>query len=178
MQAGAADIALRSMTRNEIREKQYPNLRFTVGYVGNHQIFIQPNTGGKFPAALVGRIVGAESDTVNESAAEYLAPKYGFTVKSLEGDYGGIYEALRRGDISFALVDSSLVHEHLNKTLFPLGGELDPELREFYLKQLGLDHEEYSFLVYEGTSSKLREMLNDILQSPQYRSFRKQAGVQ
>jgi len=173
MQAGAADIAFRSMTRSELREKEYPNLRFTVGYVSNHQVFIQPDPAGKFPVALAGRIVGAESGTVNEAAARYLAPKYGFTVKSLDGDYGNIYDALRHGDISFALVDSSLVHEHLTKTVFPMGGEadLDPELREFYQKQLGLDHEEYSFLVYEGSSSALRKALDKILQSQDYRGF-------
>ncbi|HEY6922623.1 MAG TPA: transporter substrate-binding domain-containing protein [Steroidobacteraceae bacterium] len=178
MQAGRADIAFRSMTRSEIREREYPNLRFTVGYTNNHQVFIQPGSGGQFPMALSGRIVGVESGTVNEEAARYLAPRYGFTVKSLDGDYGNIYAALRRGDIPFALVDSSLVHEHLGRTLFPLGGEsdLDPALRAFYRQQLGLDHEEYSFLVYEGTSGTLREILDKILQSPEYRDFLKEAA--
>ena len=55
-----------------------------------------------------------------ELAAKYLATKYGFSVNSSFTAYGDLYDALRRGDISFALVDSSLVHEHLNKTVFAL----------------------------------------------------------
>jgi ABC-type amino acid transport substrate-binding protein len=176
MQNGAADIAVRSITRSQIREKEYPNLKFTIGYVRNHQILIQANNGGQFPASLSGRIVGAKSRSVNELAAKYLATKYGFSVNSSFTAYGDLYDALRRGDISFALVDSSLVREHLNKTVFALGGDLDGDLKDFYQSQLGFDDEEYSVLVHEGASNELREALNRILKSSDYRNFLKTAG--
>jgi ABC-type amino acid transport substrate-binding protein len=178
MQDGAADIAVRSITRSQIREKEYPNLRFTIGYVRNHQILIQANSDGQFPASLSGRIVGVKSRSVNELAAKYLATKYGFSVNSSFTAYGDLYDALRRGDISFALVDSSLVHEHLNKTVFALGGDLDGDLKDFYQKQLGFDDEEYSVLVHEGASKELREAMNRILKSPEYRNFVKSSGVE
>ena len=54
---------------------------------------------------------------MNELAAKYLATKYGFSVNSSFTAYGDLYDALRRGDISFALVDSSLLREALNRIL-------------------------------------------------------------
>ena len=173
MQNGEADIAVRSITRSEAREREYPNLRFTSGYIQNHQIFVQLNRDGVYPDSLKGRVVGAKAKSVNEAAAKYLAQKYGFDVNSSFVSYGDLYEGLRRGEVAFALVDSSLVSEYLNKTMFPVGGFLDNELRSFYQKELGFDHEEYSILVHEGGSDELRKILDDIFSSNEYKDFLK-----
>lgn len=176
MQNGEADIAVRSITRSELREREYQNLRFTTGYVQNHEIFVQLNKEGNYPKSLKGRVVGAKNRSVNEAAAKHLAQKYGFTVNSSFTAYGDLYEGLRRGEISFALVDSSLIRDHLNKSIFALGGFLDNELRDFYRRELGFDHEEYSILVHEGSSDQLRNALNEILGSADYKSFAKNIG--
>lgn len=84
MQNGEADIAVRSITRSEAREKEYQNLKFTKGYMANHQMFIQLNTDGIYPRSLSGRIVGAKSRSVNEQAAKFLAQRFGYTVNSSE----------------------------------------------------------------------------------------------
>jgi hypothetical protein len=68
------------------------------------------------------------------------------------------------------------VREHLNKTVFALGGDLDGDLKDFYQSQLGFDDEEYSVLVHEGASNELREALNRILKSSDYQNFIKTAG--
>jgi ABC-type amino acid transport substrate-binding protein len=171
MQNGEADIAVRSITRSETREKEYQNLKFTVGYVRNHQIFVQPKNDGKFPDSLKGSTVGAKSRSVNESVAKFLAQRFGYNVNSTYTAYGDVLEGLRRGEIAFAVVDSSLVNELLGKSIFALGGHLDGELRQFYQRELGFDHEEYSILVHEGGSSELRMVLNEILSSDEYTKF-------
>ena len=176
MQNGEADIAVRSITRSEAREREYQNLRFTMGYLQNHQIFVQLKQEGNYPTSLKSKIVGVKNRSVNESAAKFLAQKHGFNVNSSFTAYADLYEGLRRGDIAFALVDSSLVNERLNKSLFPLGGFLDNELREFYKKELGYDREEYSILVHEGGSDRLRTVLNEIIQSPDYDNFVRRLG--
>lgn len=171
MQNGEADIAVRSITRSEAREKEYQNLKFTTGYALNHQMFVQLSKDGTFPDSLKGRIVGAKSRSVNESVAKFLAQRFGYTVNSSYTAYGDLFDGLRRGEIAYALVDSSLVNEFLGKSVFPLGGFLDDELREFYKRELGFDHEEYAILVHEGASSDLRTALNEILSSEEYRKF-------
>lgn len=171
MQNGEADIAVRSITRSLTREKEYQNLRFTTGYALNHQMFVQINREGTYPASLKGRIVGAKTRSVNESVAKFLAQRSGYTVNSSYTSYGDLLEGLRRGEIAYALVDSSLVSESLGKNVFALGGFLDGELRQFYRRELGFDHEEYSILVHEGGSSELRTALNEILSSDEYRKF-------
>lgn len=168
---GEADIAVRSITRSVSREKEYQNLKFTTGYALNHQMFIQSNADGKYPDSLKGRTVGAKSRSVNEAAAKFLAPRFGYEVNSSYTAYGDLLEGLRRGEIAYALVDSSLVSGLLGKSVFALGGFLDDELRDFYKRELGFDHEEYSILVHEGGSSELRTALNEILGSDDYRKF-------
>jgi ABC-type amino acid transport substrate-binding protein len=171
MQNGEADIALRSITRSEAREKEYQNLKFTVGYASNHQLFVQQRNDGKYPDSLKGSIVGAKSRSVNESVAKYLAPRLGYTVNSTYTAYGDLLEGLRRGEIGYALVDSSLVGELLGKSIFALGEFLDGDLRDFYRRELGFDHEVYSILVHEGGSSQLRKALDEILSSDEYVKF-------
>ena len=171
MQNGEADIAVRSITKSKVRESDYPNLRFTAGYLANHQMFVQLRKDGEYPAALKDSIVGAKSRSVNETVAKFLAPKYGFTVNSSYTAYGDLLDALRRGDIAFALVDSALVNEHLNKQVYPLGGHLDDEVRALYTRELGFDREEYAVLVHEGGSSELRVALDQTLQSEEFQSF-------
>jgi ABC-type amino acid transport substrate-binding protein len=171
MQNGEADIAVHSITRSEAREKEYQNLKFTTGYVVNHQIFVQLTKDGVFPDSLKGRSVGAKSRSVNESVAKFLAPTLGYTVNSSYTAYGDLFDGLRRGEIAYAVVDSSLVSEALNKSIYPLGGFLDNKLRPFYKRELGFDHEEYSILVHEGGSSELRTALNAILASAEYKAF-------
>lgn len=178
MQNGEADIAVRSITRSEAREKEYQNLKFTKGYMVNHQMFIQLNTDGIYPRSLSGRIVGAKSRSVNEQAAKFLAQRFGYTVNSSYTSYGDLIDGLRRGEIAYALVDSTLVKGLLGKSVFAFGGFLDDELRQFYKRELGFDHEEYSILVHEGSSSQLRTTLNDILASDDYRKFAESLEVE
>ena len=80
--------------------------------------------------------------------------------------------------LSYALVDSTLVKGLLGKSVFAFGGFLDDELRQFYKRELGFDHEEYSILVHEGSSSQLRTTLNDILASDDYRKFAESLEVE
>jgi ABC-type amino acid transport substrate-binding protein len=134
-------------------------------------MFVQLSKDGVYPDSLKGRIVGAKSRSVNESVAKFLAQKFGYTVNPSYTAYGDLLEGLRRGEIAYALVDSSLVNEHLNKSIYALGGFLDDELRAFYKRELGFDHEEYSILVHEGGSSELRTALNEILESAEYKAF-------
>ena len=171
MQQGQADIAVRSITRSDLREREYQNLKFTVGYVLNHQIFIALSKDDKYPDALKGRIVGVKSRSVNEEAAKFLAPKFGFSINSSYTAYGDLLEGLRRGEIAYALVDSSLVNDRLGKDIYALGGYLDDELRDYYTRELGFDHEEYSILVHDGGSSELRLALDEILRSTEYKTF-------
>jgi ABC-type amino acid transport substrate-binding protein len=171
MQNGEADVAVRSITRSEAREKEYQNLKFTTGYVQNHQMFVQLSRDGVYPDSLKGRIVGAKSRSVNEAAAKFLAQKFDYTVNSSYTAYGDLLEGLRKGEIAYALVDTALVNQHLNKSIYPLGGFLDNELHAFYKRELGFDHEEYSILVHEGGSSELRTALNEILGSDEYKAF-------
>src|SRR5262249_29662681 len=85
--------------------------------------------------------------------------------------YGDLLEGLRRGEITYALVDSLLGKDLLDKSVFVLGGFLDDELRQFYKRELGFEHEEYSILVHEGGSSELRTALNELVASDEYRKF-------
>lgn len=171
MQNGEADIAIRSITRSLAREKEYQNLRFTKGYAVNHQIFVQLNKEGTFPSSLKGRIVGAKNRSTNESAAQFLSQRFGYTVNSSYISYGDLLEGLRRGEIAYALVDSSLVDEIIGKAVYAFGGPLDAELRDFYMRELGFEHEEYAILVQEGGSNELRLALDEILNSDDYRKF-------
>jgi ABC-type amino acid transport substrate-binding protein len=171
MQNGEADIAVRSITRSEAREREYQNLKFTIGYALNHELFIQPNKAGTYPDSLRGKIVGTKNGSINESAAKLLAQRFGYTVNSSYTSYGDLLEGLRRGEVAYAVVDSLLVSGLLDKTVFALGAFLDEELGQFYRRELGLDREEYAILVHEGGSSELRTVLNDILGSDEYRKF-------
>ncbi len=170
LQRGEADVAMRSISRSAFREREYSNLRFTNGYVENHQIFVQPRQGGEFPGTLENSRVGVKNNSINEKAAKYLAAKYKFVVDTSFVAYSDLYQALRDGKINFALVDNLLVEKYLGKQLFQFGGSLNMELRPFYLKELERDKEEYAILVHESNQdSRLRTYLNEILASPEIR---------
>lgn len=172
MQNGEADIAVRSITRSASRENEYSNLRFTNGYLQNHQIFIQAKREGAFPDSLSNTIVGVKANSLNEKAARFLASRFKFKVDASYVAYGDLYQSLREGRINFALVDSTLVAKFLDRQVFQYGGSLDGLLKPFYQKELGWDKEEYAILVHESSpNDKLREILNEILSSQEFATF-------
>jgi ABC-type amino acid transport substrate-binding protein len=173
MQYGEADIAIRSITRTSSREREYSNLKFSKGYLINHQIFIQRSKGKEFPSELKAASVGVKKNSMNERAAKLLAPKYKFTVDASYIAYGDIFQALRDGKLDFALVDSALAGSFLSTSGYQYGPNMDSDLRVFYNRELGGDHEEYSILVYDGGSSqKLLPLINSIIDSPGFATFK------
>lgn len=173
IQNGEVDMAIRSITKSVQRESNHPGLRFTDGYLLNHQILIQQRDGAAFPEDLKEMVVGAKRDSTNERAALYLASQFAFTVDASFVNYGDIYKALREGRIDFGLVDSALVTRFLSdRQLFQLGPYLDEYLHEFFLEELGFDEEQYAIALYQpNDSSQLLEMLNEILRSRETRTF-------
>lgn len=178
IQRGEADIAIRSITRTLTREHEYPNLRFTRGYLRNHQVFIQTSTGGEFPASLNGTIVGVKRNSINEKAAEVLAVRHHFKVDASFTAYADIYHALQNGRINFALVDSALVSNQLGIQYFQFGPHLDEMLKSFYLKELGTEYEEYAVLVSgAGSSDRLRKLLDEAIADPEFIAFSKNMKI-
>lgn len=172
IQRGEADMAIRSITRSTARERDNPNLRFTKGYLRNHQVFIQTAAHGDFPRSLEGTVVGVKRNSINEKAAEFLSGKYRFKIDSSFIAYADIYQALRDGRIAFALVDSVLVAGQLGTEYFQFGPQLDQILKVFYQKELGTPYEEYAVLVSgAGSNDKLRKLLDGALESPQFAAF-------
>lgn len=173
LQNGEVDIAMRSITKSVQRERNHPGIRFTDGYLVNHQLLIQKRNTAAFPGDLKGRVVGAKRDSTNERAALYLASQFDFTVDASFVNYGDIYQALREGRIDFGLVDSVLVTKFLAEgRFFQLGPHLDEYLHEFFLRELGYAEEQYAIALYQpDDSSQLQEMLNEILRSRETRTF-------
>jgi ABC-type amino acid transport substrate-binding protein len=172
MQQGEADIAIRSITRTKSREQEYPNLDFTSGYLTNHQIFITMLPNGNFPDSLRGAKVGVKQNSFNERAARFLAEQYQFTTDASYVAYGDLYQALRDGKIAYALVDSVLASEFLRNQGAQLGPALDAQLRSFYDKELGQDHEEYSIVIRrEGAKDRLRDAIQNIMGSAAFGKF-------
>lgn len=172
VQRGEADMAIRSITRSATREREFPNLRFTKGYLRNHQILIQTSNSGEFPKSLSGAVVGVKRNSINEKAAEFLSPKFRFKVDSSFTAYADVYQALKDGRIGFALVDSVLVAHQLGREYFQLGPRLDEALKMFYQKELGADFEEYGILVL-GTAGndKFRKVLDAAIEDAKFVAF-------
>jgi ABC-type amino acid transport substrate-binding protein len=172
LQNGETDVAIRSITRSNARERDYSNLRFTVGYLRNHQVLVQSRDHGAFPGALAGARVGAKNSSINEKAARFLVKRYHYHVDATFVAYDNLYDALRRGRIDFAIVDSALVGPFLKQGIERFGPELDNDLKGFYRAELGRDFEEYAVLVHESTANdRLRPLLNSLLQSKEFDTF-------
>jgi len=157
-----ADLAASTISRMVSREKKYPGLRFSVGYLTIHQIFIQTHLGGKFPQDLKGKTVGAASDSTNLEAAIHLKDQFGFKIKVIESpSYGDLFKQLQQGQIDFGLVD------HTATLGYPLGKWLDPYLGDFNRNTFGVDCEDYALAVpYEPDEKQsLLSLINKLLRS-------------
>jgi ABC-type amino acid transport substrate-binding protein len=182
LQDGDVDMAIRSLTRSKKREEQYPNVRFTRGYARNHQIFIQTRPGSRFPDDLKRKVVGVKKGSINEAAAQYLASKFEFIVDGVFVNYGELYQALRSGQIRFAMVDSLLAESAGGFGFSRLGPELDAHLDSFYAAELGYDTEEYAVAVHDppigdGILATLDEILSSTEAGAYLNSLRAKYGL-
>ena len=173
------DIAIGTITKSKQRESAFPGLRFSNGYLQNHQILIEgmysrgrgerSMRGGEFLTILKGKKVGVQNHTINEKAARALAKQYDFEVEDNFGSYVDVYDALRQGKIDFGMIDS-VRHEMVRNPEFQqVGGHLDDYLTNFYKKELGQSVEEFAIAVAEaiGAERGLLRLVNEILASPE-----------
>ncbi len=164
---GEVDIAIRSISKSAQREKEFRNIKFSSGYIQNHQVIIQRSRAGEFPAALDGAAIGVKASSVNERAARYLIPGLKWRVDPSFTNYGDIYQALQDGKIEFALVDSVLAEKFTRTRFVQLGPPLDELLRPFYETELGSAREEYAIAFHEaGVENALRTIIDESLASP------------
>jgi ABC-type amino acid transport substrate-binding protein len=139
------DMVIGSITSTKNRETEY-NIRFTDGYLHVNQIFISRRQGENLDS-LKGKAVGTSEVSTNEKAANYLAAKYGFTVRAKYRDYIDLYAALDNGEVDYALVDEPLAKYYFESRFFPVGSNLDSELKNFYREHIGRDEEAYAIAV-------------------------------
>lgn len=159
-----ADLAASSISRMLSREEKYPRLRFSVGYLTIHQVFIQAHQQEEdnFPDDLKGKKVGAASNSTNLEAAKYLKNRFGFEIRVIESpSYGDLVNQLQQGQIDFGLVDNTATLGYL------YGDWLDLYLGDFNRSTFGVDCEEYALAVpYEPDEKQsLLNMINKLLQS-------------
>jgi ABC-type amino acid transport substrate-binding protein len=172
LQNGEVDLGIRSITKSKTRETEYSKVKFTVGYLQNHQIIIQSKKEGSFPASLNGQVIGVKAASINEKVANYLVGQFRFRVDPSYVSYDDIYTALREGRIAYGLVDSTLVSKFLNTKFYQFGPQLDSYLKPFYEKELGTSDEEYAIAVHESNPNQsLVPIINDILNSADTKSY-------
>jgi ABC-type amino acid transport substrate-binding protein len=163
---GEVDVAIRSITKSVKREREFRNIRFSTGYLKNHQIIVQRAAHGEFPASLSNATIGVKTGSINEKAARYLVQKFHWKIDSSFVNYGDIYEALHEGKLDFALLDSVLAHKFSPSRVVQFGPELDSYLLPFYKEELGSDIEEYSIAVHGSESDNdLEKVIDDSLRS-------------
>jgi len=172
LQNGEVDLGIRSITKSKTREAEFSQMRFTIGYLENHQLLIQSKKGGTFPESLNGQVIGVKAASINEKAANYLASQFKFRVDPSYVSYDDVYTALREGRIAYAMVDSTLVAKFLNTKVYQFGPQLDDYLKPFYERELGTSTEEYAIAVHQSNQNEmLVPMINEILSSADTRSY-------
>lgn len=178
IQRADADIAIANITKSKKREEIYKPVRFTVGYLANHQMLLCRNDRHypDFPAGMRGKVVGAHAKSINLKAARALGKRYQFTVDGTQRSYADVLNLLLDGSVDFALIDSGRYAESASRLrgrfacYGPSGSEFDEILREFYEGELGYPFEEFAIAVHDplgetaGTET-LRSLINSILES-------------
>ncbi len=163
------DMVISSMTKTIKRENKY-RIKYTNGYFTSHQIFVTRdfdyNKNISLKKNLSGKKVGVTNETTNQKIAHFLSKEYDFSVKDDFSRLAGVIQAFDGGIIDLALTDNTLaVPEIKSGRLKSFGGYLDKEaegVKEFNLKNIGWEQEEYAIAVHKGDEQLLIE-LNEIL---------------
>ncbi len=177
VKSGDVDIALANITKSKRRERDYFPLKFSVGYLPNHQLLVhrKGERYPEFPDGLRGKVVGAHVGSINLKAAGAISKKYGFVVNDKAPSYAHSLRALEKGDIDFAMIDVVAYAERKTRLTRniecygPSGPEFDEILREFYMRELERPDEEIAIAVHDRhpdtAKITLLKLINEMLQS-------------
>lgn len=170
---GDVDVAIANITRSVARERKYPGLRFTEGYLNNHQAMVYykdsgfingpVNTLKRLRELIRGQKVGVQKDTINYDVAKILAKELGFEVEGKYTSYVDVVDAVRKQKVRFALIDSERLATRNYPDLETVGAKVDlvQYLKEYYRMKLGdAEGEKYAIAVGDD---ELLEKLNRII---------------
>ena len=178
VQHNHVDIALANITKSTDRERKYLPLKFTEGYLTNHQLLVhrKGERYAKFPDGLRGKVVSAHANSMNLKAARAISKKYRFHVYDKAPSYADSLDRLEDGTVDFVMIDSVAYAERRSRVsgVFecyygPSGPELDDILSEFYLSELEQSEEKFAIAVYDKhprqANTSLLKLINEWLES-------------